>query len=160
MNLCCKALTSFIILCFLYTFAIARPHVRTKTNYYNIEGVTSLQLIKQMHKKGPYGRWAYTTWDVRWTSSCKLYVTITHTYPRWRNIYQADRNLQSRWNIMMMNLRIHEKGHASHGINAAKEIEYTKCKKHPLAILQKWAIEDRRYDQRTRGGFTQGVKFP
>ena len=140
--------------------ALAKPRVSANTNYYSIAGTTAAQLKAQMRSKGPNGKWAWTKWYVRWTGSCKTSVTITYTYPRWANRNQAPASLQKSWDRMMANLRTHEKGHTQHGINAAAEIERTRCKGNPMSIIKKWAQRDKTYDSRTRSGATQGGVLP
>ena len=135
----------------------AKPSLRVNTKYYSISGTTAAQLKAQMRSKGPKGKWAYTKWYVRWSGNCRLSVSISYTYPRWANNSQASRPLQQSWHRMMARLRVHERGHARHGINAATEIERAGCKGNPASITSKWARQDKIYDRQTRSGITQGV---
>jgi predicted secreted Zn-dependent protease/pimeloyl-ACP methyl ester carboxylesterase len=148
--------------CSIFNAAMAKPRVSVKTKYFSVTGTTANELRAQMVSKGPNpGEFssAYTKWYVRWTGSCRTSVTITYTYPKWENRTQASVSLQKIWDRYVANLRTHEKGHGQHGINAAAEIERSRCKGNPKAIINKWAQEDRAYDIQTAHGKTQGVSL-
>lgn len=159
-SLLLRGCAAVLLGCSFANSALAKPSVSVNTNYYSITGTTAAQLKAQMRSKGKNGKWAYTKWYVRWTGSCKTSVTITYTYPRWANRNQAPASLQKNWDRMFTSLRTHEKGHAQFGINAAAEIERSRCKENPMSIIKKWAQQDKVYDSRTRSGATQGVVLP
>jgi len=140
--------------------ADARPVVKTVWKYYPITGRTSRQLINQMRRKGPQGYWAFARWYVRWSGTCRTSVRITYTFPRWVDKNRAPASLRKAWDRMIRNLKRHERGHGQHGINAAREIEKSRCRFDPKRITRKWAAQDKIYDRRTRHGITQGVRLP
>ena len=142
------------------TMVLASVSKKIQTKHYNIKGKTTQQLKHQMRTKGPNGYWAYVNWYVNWkTQNCRVSLKIKYTYPRWTDIHQAPKSIQHKWRRMISALKLHEKGHARHGIEAAREINKSNCR-NPHAIIEKWAIEDKIYDQRTKHGLIQGVKLP
>lgn len=142
------------------TIALASMTTKTQIKYYNIKGKTTQQLKRQMREFGPNGYWAYVNWYVNWkTRSCRVSLRIVYTYPRWANINQAPKSTQQKWRRMISALKKHEKGHARHGVEAAREINKNNCR-NPKADINKWAEQDKIYDQRTKHGLIQGVKLP
>lgn len=139
--------------------ALSEPSVRVIKKYYNVQGVTSKQLIAEMKRKGPKGFWAYAKWWVSWRGNCRISLKVTYTFPRWVNKDQAPKHLRTSWNQMIKQLWKHERGHGRHGVNAAHEIEKSRCS-DPKKIITKWAAQDKSYDLRTRHGRTQGVRLP
>ena len=142
------------------TLAPASMTTKTQINYYNIKGKTTQQLKWQMKNNGPNGYWAYVNWYVNLkTGSCHVSLKIKYTYPRWSDIHQAPKSLQQKWRRMIFALKKHEKGHARHGVEAAREINRNNCK-NPQATIDKWAAQDKIFDQRTKHGLIQGVILP
>ncbi len=140
--------------------SVAKPKISVKTKYYAITGDTSAELKRQMNRKGPRGNWARADWYVRWSGSCRLSLEIRYVYPKWKNKSQAPAALRKKWDRMMKALQKHEKQHGQHGINAAREIESSKCASDPKEIVRKWANQDRKYDRRTNHGLKEGVVLP
>ncbi len=141
----------------LPTIALASMTTKTQIKYYNIKGKTTQQLKAQMRNNGPNGYWAYVNWYVNWkTKNCRVSLRIVYTYPRWANINQAPKSTQHKWRRMISALKKHEKTHARHGVEAAREINKSNCK-NPQATIKKWAEQDKIYDQRTKHGLIQGV---
>ncbi len=139
------------------TLAFSRT---TQTHFYDITGSTANELTDAMAEKGPHGYWAYTTWYVHWSASCEISVKIDYTMPRWVDHDAAAANLRHEWDRMMKNLWRHERGHAEHGFKAASEIEASHCAGDPHTITDKWAKEDKVYDEETNHGARQGVDLP
>jgi predicted secreted Zn-dependent protease len=137
--------------------AVAQPTVSATTGYYEIQGRSAAQLKKQMARRGPKGFWAYTTWHVRWTGDCRVSLEVSYTFPRWTNRDGASASLRQRWDRMITNLMLHERGHEQNGRNAAREIDGSRCAGDPMAIIRKWANQDKVYDKQTKHGVTQGA---
>ena len=139
--------------------AAADPAVTVTTNYYTVQGNSVDELRRQMNRKGPKGFWAYTDWYVSWSNTCRVSLRIVYTLPRWRGHDDAPAGLRAKWNTFLANLTAHEKGHGTHGRNAASEIDRSRCSNNPGAIVRRWANQDRVYDAKTRHGRTQGAMF-
>jgi predicted secreted Zn-dependent protease len=132
----------------------------SRTHLYDISGSTANELTDAMAEKGPHGYWAYTTWYVHWSASCEVSVTLDHTMPRWTDHDTGPAALRADWDRMMKSLWRHEKGHAEHGLEAAREIEASHCAGDPHKITDKWAEADKVYDEETDHGARQGVHLP
>lgn len=130
------------------------------THFYDITGSTAGELQDAMARKGPHGYWAYTTWYVHWSADCEISVTIDYTMPRWLGHDAVPAALRDAWDRMMKNLWTHERGHAEHGFKAAGEIEASHCAGDPHRITDKWAEEDKVFDEKTDHGARQGVRLP
>ena len=139
--------------------AAADPAVTVITNYYAIEGNTAGDLRRDMNRKGPKGFWAYTNWYVNWSATCHVSLRIVYTLPRWRDRDMAPEELRLKWDTFLSHLIAHENGHATHGRNAASEIDKSRCSSSPGTIVRRWANQDRVYDAKTGHGRTQGVAF-
>jgi predicted secreted Zn-dependent protease len=139
--------------------AEAKPKVTVTTEYYTVTGSTIEELRQQMTDKGPKGFWGYAEWRVNWSSTCNVNLRITYTYPRWANREKASPKLRARWDRFIANLITHEKGHGTHGRNAAAEIDKTACAKDPVGIAKRWSNQDVIYDRKTNHGETQGAVF-
>ena len=112
-----------------------------------------------MKRKGPNGYWAYAKWFVRWTSKCKVIVTLNYTFPEWTNSSTGPQDLQVKWEKMTRALKKHEENHGLHGIKAGREIVANKCR-NGRAIIRKWANQDKIYDRNTAHGKKEGVRLP
>jgi predicted secreted Zn-dependent protease len=154
------ALAAFLICSLALRNASAEPAVSYVTKGYDIWGTTSAELRAQMNKHGPRGNWAYTDWYVTWTPNCRVSLRITFTFPHWINQNDATNALRVEWTHMLTNLQTHEQGHAQHGRNAAAEVEASGCHGNPKSITDKWARQDKVYDDQTDHGRTQGVALP
>ena len=130
------------------------------TQFYDIDGRTARELKAAMAESGPQGYWAYTTWYVQWSGDCRVSVKIDYIMPHWADRADGDARLQAEWDRMIEHLWEHEKGHAQHGIEAAREIEASHCAGDPHTITDRWANEDNVYDDETNHGVTQGVRLP
>ena len=147
----------FALTSFSYAHA-ANPSIKTTFKYYKIKGDTAQNLKRQMKRKGPRGYWAYAKWNVKWSSKCKVKVSIKITMPQWQNKSEAPATLQKKWSKMISALKKHELNHGNHGINAAKELVSKKCK-NAKKIVRKWAKQDKIYDRKTNHGRKEGVRL-
>ena len=186
-----KFLPLFIVLFALFPLdALANPKVKTYTRYYAIEGDDIETLRKEMSEKGPVDSrtkkkmWAYTKWNVSWSiafneqaSFCRLKrtdvsVKILYILPRWVNRDPADPELVKKWDVYFDKLMEHERQHAKHGKDAAKNIIKTfkgmpkmrKCSsirrsaaKAAAEIIDFYAKRDIIFDKETMHGISDGV---
>ena len=134
----------------------AKPKVSVKNKTYTVDATSVQGLKQQMKQRGPNGYWAYTDWYVRWTGSCKLSVEITYTMPKHKNEDKMDAATRKRWKAMVSALKAHEEKHGAHGVQAAREIEQTRCANGD-AVIKKWSKQDEVLDKRPRHGATEGV---
>jgi predicted secreted Zn-dependent protease len=154
--------------------------------YYDVEGSTPLELSQSMRRARPasqpgIGRTAWNiTWRTRWSGSpCRVQsadvrATIVVSMPRWKAPPDAPPALVEEWNRMLRALSVHEAGHVEHAVVAEREIRRAllavtapSCSTMELRtreigqrLLEEHRMRDRRYDERTRSGYTQGVVWP
>ncbi len=152
-----------VFLAFAFTTGLsnarnAEPFVSVERSYYDIAGKTGRALKHQMREKSPKGYWAYTRWNVHWTSDCDVAVTVRYTFPRIKDRAQVPLIIRKRFDRMLEKLVAHEEGHAEHGFAAAREIIAAECK-GAKKITSKWAQEDKAYDKATDHGRKQGVQL-
>lgn len=134
----------------------AKPKVTVKNKTYEVDATSVQGLRQQMKQRGPNGYWAYTDWYVRWSGSCTLSVEITYTMPKHKDEGKMDAATRKRCKAMVSALKAHEEKHGAHGVQAAREIEQTRCANGD-AVIKKWLNEDKAFDKRTRHGATEGV---
>lgn len=129
---------------------------------------------------------AYTSWFVNWRfkwnknngqcsmTSVKSSVKVNFTLPKWENSNSAAVNLKKRWTNYYNALITHENGHKDFGINAAKEVENRlsvlsakncsslKSTANSLGkkIIDKYVFLEKKYDENTNHGMTNGAVFP
>jgi len=135
-----------------------QPDIRVNYSYYKVAGRTAAALRQHMHVEGDKNHWAFTRWRVSWSSDCDVRVSITYYLPRLKDRAQVSLPLRNRWDRMIANLKVHERGHGENGKNAGLAVLAAGCK-HPKAIIQNWQENDRVYDEVTQHGLTQGVKL-
>ena len=138
------------------TMAEAKPKISIVEKTYAVDATTASALVKQMGQRGPNGYWAYTDWYVNWTGNCDLSVKITYTMPKHKNEAKLDPAVRENWKTFLVALRQHEEKHGAHGIQAAQEIEKTKCA-NGNAVIDKWSKQDKVLDKRTDHGKKEGV---
>ena len=134
----------------------AEPETKVFKKTYAVSGRTGREIKKQMAEKGPSGFWALTRWDIRWSSDCKVSLTITQTYPRLEDRAKVPLSVRNQWDSMLRLLEMHEQGHRHIGQEAAKELIAEHCK-NARSIIAKWARQDEIYDFTTDHGAKQGV---
>jgi len=173
----------------------AEPVINISTQYYDISGQSHSELLREMARKGPSSGnkryWAVTRWYVHYSfnfqpsaSGCSVSTVQTHVniefiYPRWIDRAKwgssTSQNMRRQWDRMCQALVAHEETHASHGIAAARQIEFdlqklsnrTNC--HTLRrdfenraqrIIQHYKNADIQFDRRTHHGRNEGVHLP
>ena len=141
------------------TPAMAEPEVIQTETAYDVAGSSVEEIRAAMTANSPESYWGYTRWYVSWTAQCEVTVKITYTYPNWTDYEGAEEELQDYWDTFIANLRIHERGHANHGLQAGFEIEETGCVEDPYGIIETWGSQDTLYDDETKHGETQGAVF-
>ncbi|KIN65776.1 hypothetical protein Z945_823 [Sulfitobacter noctilucae] len=141
---------------FCGTAALAAPKVTEILKTYAVDATTASALKQQMRARGPKGFWAYTRWDIRWSSACEVRVKVSYTMPKHKNPDAMSPSLRREFDAMVASLMAHERQHGQHGINAAKEIDRANCN-GGMKIIRKYNRMDKEYDRRTRHGFTEGV---
>jgi predicted secreted Zn-dependent protease len=129
---------------------------------------------------------AYTEWVLTWTytfderdTECRfdsfdVRVTITTTLPRWDPGDDAPVELLERWRRFIGALERHENGHARIALEAAASIDAAVSALGPRAgcdelerdaeatardQVERYRRRERRYDDQTRHGRTQGVRL-
>lgn len=130
--------------------------------------------------------YANTHWELRWSfriastggdchvTSASTDLTVNMRLPRWNPPRNAPRDLIERWNRFSTALRKHEDGHRDIAIDAAHELASritntppaSDCEKLKLsvsrradAVLDEYRGKERRYDDTTGHGRTQGAVF-
>lgn len=101
-------------------------------------------------------------------------LTLTYTYPKWTPPANIPPELIAQWNIFIAALKVHEEGHANIEISRVKELftalksigTYATCDEFDRVWQAKADTMDAetkkieaKYDQDTKGGQTQGVRF-
>lgn len=160
--------------------------------YYDVAGHGANALRQQLDASGPpdgHGRRydAVTHWNVAWTyhylpteTGCRFTdiqtsIEGTITLPRWTDGDSASNRLRKKWQTYLAALRVHEDGHYSHGVGAAREVEDLGRSYHVAgtcsaigrtfndlagSIVEKYKAMDVAYDHDTNHGQTQGARFP
>jgi predicted secreted Zn-dependent protease len=130
--------------------------------------------------------YANTHWELRWSfrigstggdchvTSASTDLTVNMSLPRWNPPPNAARDLIERWNRFSTALRRHEDGHRDIAIDAAHELARRitgtppagDCEKlkqsvgrRADAVLDEYRAKERRYDETTGHGRTQGATF-
>jgi predicted secreted Zn-dependent protease len=176
---------------FSCSFSVAAPLIRQSELAYQIHGATAEEMREQMNQIGPIVQGkkfdADTEWQLKWhfdyqpddkfcvVTGEEVVLSLVYHLPFWLNEKEAQAGLQKKWNYYLRNLRIHEKGHAKNGENAAAEVEAMLKNLAPMVncqLLEQMAHEraqqiiearhawDRAYDQETQHGALQGAIFP
>ena len=161
---------------------LSDPVVEERIEYYEVSGSSARELILAMNVAGPQGAQglpplqsaaATTRWDVHWQvqyslgggrcsiKSFSTSVPILITLPRWPGRV-AGSPLAERWDRLMQHISAHERGHAEHGILAAKAIQERVSALEPAwtcqaladsikstseALIAKYRQEDAEYDR-------------
>ncbi len=154
--------------------------------FYDVEGTTAPELLASIRRERPrsYRYFAQTAWNVTWRAEwngdpCRvrwadIRATIVVTMPRWKAPPDAPPGLVEDWNRMVRALSIHEAGHVENAREAEREVRRAlmgvtapSCNMMTLRTRQaaQWVLDgarlrDRRYDERTRHGWTQGAVWP
>lgn len=106
--------------------------------------------------------------------SADVRATIVVSMPRWKVPPDAPPELVEAWNRMLRALSVHEAGHVEHAVVAEREIRRElmaltapscsvmelRSRQVAQRLLEEHRMRDRRYDERTRHGRTQGAVWP
>ncbi len=115
------------------------PLVTERYEYYDINGISENDLLREMRRKGVTGDdgkkyEANTSWHVKWnydhtrdTESCsaesfQVTIEIVFRYPKWTRISDAPQTLTDKWDNYMKRLIVHENGHRDMVLEAAAEL--------------------------------------
>ncbi len=117
----------------------AQPKENTVVEYYDIQGNSKKDLIKEMKKKGVHENGkrfhAHTDWLVSWkyqyapaADGCRIFSVVTDLeisffLPRWVPGPGVSSGLVEKWENYYAALKTHEDGHADIGRKAAREID-------------------------------------
>jgi predicted secreted Zn-dependent protease len=183
---------STLLLLLFGSISYATPIITEKTTHYKINGNSAQELRNQMSMLGPTDiateRYdASTHWYIKWQyhfepvgSQCHLTkidvnVDVLYRFPEWPEDVSTNVSLRNHWNTYLQHLKIHEKGHAENGIEAARTIERAlidlpamqSCDAlvntadniaHKIIALHN--TKDIHYEDETNHGETQGATFP
>jgi predicted secreted Zn-dependent protease len=166
--------------------------VKAHYRYYPISGRTAAELRAQMDRLGPLDSYgdrydALTSWWISWRfrygasgSRCRIagvsaQVKLAFVFPRWQKPAGARAALVRKWRRYLDALNLHEQGHASNALGAARRImsairslgPESSCDilgghandigHHEVALAN---AADLAYDKKTDHGASQGARFP
>ena len=144
------------------------------------------ELLASMHRQRPpegYGvTRSFFSWTTRWepvagvcrVTQSRVTLRTEVRLPRWEPGPDAPPELVSQWRTFVENLRSHEHGHLELAVAALREVERElrrvqtpSCMSVQGAgnqaaqrVVSEYRARQRAYDERTRGGATQGVVWP
>ena len=169
--------------------AVADPlFPRARVTYYPVTGDNLRTMQRALRANGPRdedGRvvQGLTRWKIEWTfeveptkSTCeivnlKIALDTTITLPHWSPGKGVSSDVARVWSTYLNALRLHERTHYTHGLQATEAIQ-TLAKSLPpgncasrstsfnikaMRIIDMYRLRSRLYDQRTRHGVTEGV---
>jgi predicted secreted Zn-dependent protease len=164
--------------------------IRVSEAFYDIRGSTAEELHREMQRLGPEedGRrfHGHTGWTVNWrfvsqpsgracrATRVEVTAEITITLPRWRTPPDAPDDLRPQWDAYLAALRVHEEGHRDLAVAAARRahsrlsgFRTSDCRDfnrdanaEGQRILDRLRADNRRYDEKTGHGRTQGAVWP
>lgn len=174
----------------LHAHAADKPSVARQQHTYAIYGNSGSALRNEMNRKGVtiHGKRfdAETRWNVNWRfnhapdrdgcriTQAQVSVDIRMTLPEWKDRAAAKAQLQTRWDRYYRALLAHEEGHAQFGIKAAHDIQAlltslsaADCDSlnrlandKAMAVIRRYAGQERAYDHDTNHGMNEGAIFP
>jgi predicted secreted Zn-dependent protease len=154
-------------------------------NYYPVLGKDYPSLIQSLAANGPKGFHGLANWNVTYGYSTRVndgvcrfdtinvYLRGEVLMPRWLDQSRASADLQYRWQNYYSALKQHEEGHIQNGMELALLVREKilglgtfQCSQ-AATIAQKefdriygfHKERDKKYDERTEHGATQGAKF-
>jgi predicted secreted Zn-dependent protease len=128
-----------------------------------------------------------TTWRVKWrydyergpqtcsAESFQATIDIIFRYPKWVRDDTAPQSLVDKWDSYMKNLIMHENGHRDMAVEAAEKLSSSVASMPPASScteldrrvqalykeqMLKLSADERKYDEATNHGLTQGAVFP
>ncbi len=159
---------------------------QARYEFYDVEGATARELSASIRQARPssQSRIGETTWNVTWRAewdgnpcrvrSAAVRATIVVSMPRWTPPRNARRRLVADWNRMMHALSVHEAGHVEYALAAERALHGAlmrvtapscslmaqRTSQVADSVLDEARMNNQRYDERTRNGWTQGVAWP
>jgi predicted secreted Zn-dependent protease len=154
-------------------------------NYYAVQGKDYASLLRSLAANGPKGFHGLAKWNVTYKYTTKAQDAVCRfdtvdvivrgevLMPKWVDEAQAPPDLQYRWQNYYSALKRHEEGHVQNGTELALLVREKflglgtfACSQAP-SIAQKEFDQiysfhkerDKKYDERTEHGATQGAKF-
>ncbi len=168
----------------------ATPPEKIEYKYYLVEGESAVDLRNWMNAHGPADldgirRDALTEWYLTWQwntgadgkpdfLSTRSTLKIVVSMPRWKGLEKAPSSLAKQWTTFLAAMEKHEREHVrmvlEYEDQVVKRIKDAARADSNLTIERANAIgrevseemreRDREYDQRTRSGYLEGVRFP
>ncbi len=124
-----------------YIPAQARVIIKEKTRYYNVTGKNGPELMRSITRRGPNVRGtghaiATTGISIRVRNvkpkltrrkcriaSADVLLTLTYTYPRWRNSRRAPAKVRKEWDKFLARVVVHEKTHGRISKEFVRDLE-------------------------------------
>jgi predicted secreted Zn-dependent protease len=154
-------------------------------NYYSVLGKDYASLIQSLAANGPKGFHGLANWNVTYGYSTALsdgvcrfetvdvYLRGEILMPKWLDQSRASADLQYRWQNYYSALKQHEEGHIQNGMELALLVREKilglgsfECSQAATLAQRKFdqiysfhKDRDKKYDERTQHGATQGAKF-
>lgn len=150
---------------FVVSAEAANPNIEESWDYYDIKGSTITKLTLQMRFAGPISEesrrpsLSATKKKIKISGDCQVNLKLTYRLPRWVNRDQAPAAVRRKWDSFYTALKRHELTHGSHFHAAARETVAADCT-GASKIWRKWKGVTLKYDQKTRGGYLEGVRLP
>jgi predicted secreted Zn-dependent protease len=171
----------------LSTGVRAEPEIEESIERYEIRGSTAKELKAEMKRwRDNRTLFGYTRWQVTWKyvfatregqcalSSFDVSVDVKTTLPQWIDREDADAELVDRWERFMDAFEEHERGHKRLGMEAATAVERRLVLVEPQPscdeldhvvdeaareVIGAYRETERRFDENTRHGKTEGARF-
>lgn len=124
---------------------------------YEVSGSSLAEVQAQMEADGPEGYWAYTTWNVNWTGTCKMTTTAEITMPELSADADLTEDQRAEFDRMAAELLNHELGHIRIGLNFAEAVADAGCPANTKNIHARFTQAGIDYDDETEHGYQQGV---
>ncbi len=162
-----KRLGLVLVPCLLSAFMIGwlayLPHQTIRHDemieYYDVDALSYEALKQQMEDRGPrhsYGSVGLTEWSVSWNWACQVSVRTRILLPRHTDPEAMSIRQRQNWTAFTMALRLHERTHQHHFLQAAREIAKNRCIGADY-ILRYWVAETHLFDLRTEHGRREGL---
>lgn len=156
-------LTSCLLLVLIAGWLAYLPHQtiphEEAIEYYDLDALSYEELKQQLLERGPpgpHGTMGLTEWSVSWSWACKVSVRTHIILPRHIRPEGMNARQRQNWATFLVSLRLHERIHQHHGLQAAQEIAENRCigADH---ILRYWVAETHLFDLRRDHGHSEGL---
>lgn len=164
--------------------------VEDRWTFYQVRGQNASDLARSLASEAPphgeYRVYGLTRWEARWdydlrrsSVDCRIVrprvkLEIETVLPRWSERGEAGPLLRKRWKLFVEAVRHHETGHrqlveeAGRGIVAKLDgLRDVSCalldrraEERARSVVDEYHHRNLAYDDRTRGGREQGVRWP